>query len=444
MSNIKELSIQARKNLRFHVPLDADSEMWVDLNAVRGEFNLDDLLWKLGVDDDNVIDLDESQFVLFGGHVGCGKSTELRRLERELHRPERYYVIFVDVIKQLNVNELRYCDVLLAQANLLFQQLNEQGVQLDKSFLDPLSNWFTDQIKSHEQLTQFSSEVGAKASTEAGLPLLVKLSAWFTASIRNNSTRKTTIREVVTNTFTEFSEAYNALLVHAEEKIKEAGLGQKILFIVDGSDRLQGEDAHRFFITDGYQLQQIRSNFVYCTPISLLCEEGMLQQRYNMLVRLPMIKITEKHSPDSIPEAIEALRELIYLRVPNQLFASEGVVDALIMASGGHVRDLIRLVNTSLGKTKGQRVIDQAAVDYAIKQIATEYKRFIRQEDYELLVDIDLGEAAFTPASDRATRLLYNLTLLEYNAYWWQSHPLVRTIDAYMHVRAKRETREPG
>ena len=34
-------------------------------------------------------------------------------------------------------------------------------------------------------------------------------------------------------------------------------------------------------------------------------------------------------------------------------------------------------------------------------------------------------------------RLLYDLVLLEYNSYWWCSHPLVRTLRPYQNALQK-------
>ena len=37
--------------------------------------------------------------------------------------------------------------------------------------------------------------------------------------------------------------------------------------------------------------------------------------------------------------------------------------------------------------------------------------------------------------SDRSRNLLYNLALLEYNNFYWRSHPVIRTTDAYQAAR---------
>ncbi|ETW98679.1 MAG: hypothetical protein ETSY2_42435, partial [Candidatus Entotheonella gemina] len=96
----------------------------------------------------------------------------------------------------------------------------------------------------------------------------------------------------------------------------------------------------------------------------------------------------------------------------------------------GHVRDLIRLLRYALRAAQG-RLITREMADEAIRQLATEYRRLIQQDDYQVLVEIDRAADDFAPISDNTRRMLYDLILLEYNAYWWQSHPVVRTLPGY-------------
>jgi hypothetical protein len=75
-------------------------------------------------------------------------------------------------------------------------------------------------------------------------------------------------------------------------------------------------------------------------------------------------------------------------------------------------------------------------VDLAIKQLASEYRRFLEPDDYALLAKLD-GDEIHAGNDQRTRRLLYNLALLEYNdASWRRSHPVVRTLEGYQRARA--------
>jgi hypothetical protein len=69
--------------------------------------------------------------------------------------------------------------------------------------------------------------------------------------------------------------------------------------------------------------------------------------------------------------------------------------------------------------------------------VANEYRRFINTEDYSRLVQIDMHPDAPDDFTDEQSSLmLYNLILLEYNDYFWKSHPLITTLPGYQKMEA--------
>ena len=430
--DLKPLIHEARRNLRFDEPLAADDPRLVDLNAVRGDFRLHRFLFELGIDaPDGPVDAPpDCQYVLFGGHRGCGKSTELRRLGAALHRADRYYVVLVDVLQLLDVNDVEYSDVLLAQAEALTAQLERDGIDIDGVHLQRLHDWFFERIESRTKTRELAAELKAGAEVKTGLPLLGRLLAGIVNSIRANSVHKDELRRVVRASFPQFADAFNGLIEHARERVGAEQRGRGLLFIVDGTDRLRGNDADAFFERDVYQLKMVRANVVYCAPIDLISERGVLAQSFS-IVRLPMIKLADKHAETPLPEAMEAMRRMALARIDARLFTDAGaILDYLIRVSGGHPRDLIRLLSYALAESFG-RPIDQAAAEEAVRRLATDYRRIIQQDDYALLATIDWAPPEYTPIDKNTRRLLYDLALLEYNSFWWASHPAVRTLDGY-------------
>lgn len=79
--------------------------------------------------------------------------------------------------------------------------------------------------------------------------------------------------------------------------------------------------------------------------------------------------------------------------------------------------------------------IDGPAATSAVQRLATDYKRLLEPEDYQLLAEIDQAPLDYAPVTPQTRRLLYNLALLEYNSFWWQSHPVVRTLPGYREAR---------
>jgi hypothetical protein len=125
------------KQLGFDEPLEADDERFVHTESARGDFSFNELLRPYGVDPKTY----EMKFVppgvysLFCGHRGCGKSTELRRLRARLDRPELFFVVFLDALKELDINNLSYTDVLLALAETPVSRIETTGLSIDQVHL---------------------------------------------------------------------------------------------------------------------------------------------------------------------------------------------------------------------------------------------------------------------------------------------------------------------
>lgn len=427
-----------RDNFEFDVPLDPDDSRYVELAEARGSYSQREILQELGfnLEKKALFYTPKRKYLLFGGHRGCGKSTELRRLAACLQGPDAYFVVFVDALEVLDINNLNYSDILLAQAKVLVERLIEDGITVDPVYLTRLENWFAERIESREHTRALGAEIRAGAKASGGLPLIASLFASLTTSVRDNTSVKEELRLVVRDSFSQFSQAFNALLAHVNAQLQQQQRARAILFVVDGTDRLQGDEANAFFIQDIHQLRQVESNFIYCAPIDLLLEQGYASQSFDAIFRLPMVKLTDKGGQNRHDIAWFKMQQFLTRRLPQQFFADTAVMDRLIHASGGHPRDLLRLVGLCFQMLVGEQIED-ATVSAAIHKLAQEYRRLIEPRDYQLLVEIDRADSSYTPNSPETRRLLYFLLLLEYNSFWWQSHPVIRELPGYREWAAK-------
>lgn len=424
---------EVNQRLQFDEPLSPNDKRWVNTTEARGQFSFSPLYRALGVDSEKwqLRAAPERAYLLFCGHRGCGKSTELRRVHNRLNHEHLFLTIFLDAAKSLDPNNLQYQDVLLALAESLLAQLDDKKINLDPVYLTKLQNWFGERIERHEQTKDFAAEAKAGIQAQGGIPFLSKIFAEITTAIRVNSTYKDELRRVVRNHFAEFASSFNQLIKAAEQACENKGLAKRILFIVDGTDRLRGDDAQAFFVKDVHQLQLIESIFIYSTPIHLLHEGIALKENFTSTFKLPMIKLAERDDKPYQP-GLDAMREILYRRAPRCFFDNENTADYLIEHSGGHPRDLLRLLQYAFEYARGES-FDRLAAEQAVHALATDYRQFLDAGDYALLRAID-DKPERENNSPRARHLLYNLALLEYNTYWWRSHPVVRTLPAYSQV----------
>ena len=429
---------EVNRLLRLDEPLEGpDDPRWVDTREARGSYQLHELYRELGMDmrasGNRLRAARDRGYYLFCGHRGCGKSTELRRIRSELHAPDAYHVVFADAAQALDVNNLRYQDILLHLAGRLVEQLQGEGITLGPVHLGKLEEWFTERVEKQESTREFALEVRSGAEAAPGLPFVGKLFSGISNAFRNNSTYKEELRRTLRNYFTDFADAFNHLINAAAEAISDNGKGHRILFVVDGTDLLRGDDAHAFFVSDVHQLRQVHGQFMYCAPIHLVYEGAAIGQNFDHVFKLPMIKVAEADgSPNQ--RGIGAMCGILHQRASAGLFDPD-VAELMVEYSGGHPRDLLRLLQGAFRHAGNDR-FDEDSARAAVREAANDFRRILDSEDYELLARID-SHPTTSPHSDRARYLLYNLALLEYNDFYWRSHPVIRETDAY---RAARET----
>lgn len=415
-------------------PLMPEDDLWVELGNARGDYNRRELFNQLRVDWNtrHLRGNPQGLCVLFGGHRGSGKSTELRLFAQQMSDTKAYHIVLVDALRELDIFNLDYSDLLLAQVSTLAKQLPDIGITLENAFVSPLHDWFDTRIERIERTRKLSAEIRTGAEASTGLPLVGKLFARLTTAIQTNATYKDEIRREVRDGFSELAGHFDKLIGHVAERLKASGKAHSLLFIIDGTDRLLPEDAENFFIHGVDRLRLIRkANLLICAPIRILIEHSQTGQNFEGFFRLPMIKLQDKTGATQYPEAHAALRKFIIKRLPEQGFETPALIDWFIDHSGGHPRDLIRLINLSFNLLFDDQVITQAIAEKALKRLAGDYQNVIEPDDYALLVDIDSAAPSYKPVTERTRRLLYDLVLLEYNDSWWQTHPAIRTLPAY-------------
>ena len=367
----------------------------------------------------------ERGYYLFCGHRGSGKSTELRHIRNQLDKPDIYHVVLADAALELDVHNLRYQDILLHLAGKLAERLNKRGVHIEPVYLRRLDEWFTERVEKSETTHDFAIEAKAGVDAKLTIPVLAKVFARISTTLRTNATHKEELRRTLQNYFSDFADAFNGLIDGAQRK-----LGQPILFVVDGTDRLREKDADAFFKTDIYQLQQIRGLFIYCAPVHLTYRSNVLGSNFNGVFHLPMIRVEEK---DGLPNSLglDAMRQMLLRRAHEDLF-EHGVVDYLVQHCGGHPRDLLRLLQGAFSHAERER-FDMDGARKAVLDLSSDFRRMLQPADYLHLACVDIDQAQ--EDAERSQWLLYNLALLEYNDFYWRSHPAIRETSAYLEAK---------
>jgi hypothetical protein len=365
---------------------------------------------------------------LVTGHAGCGKSTELLRLARELRKPRdgrAYHVVHVDAHDYLNRFEVGLPQLVVS---LMAALAEEPGVDLRTTRSGP-KLW--DQVRA--LLTAAGREIGSELVTEVPvLKSLLRVDLKFVRDFRRQS-----------------SDHIPQILSLIRELVREvraqlpADQGE-IVFVVDNLEKVpDGETETPISLHDTLFLRElplldVPAHLVLTYPISLNYSSVALRQvfRNARQTTIPMVGIRQKPGPqvrgDDV-QGIAALRRLLARRVRiDQVFADEGAILGVIRESGGCVRDLLRLVGEM--PTVGAMPFSSATVEAVIADGVNDYERILQGKPYLPLLPTLERTGAFPADTSQAwiQSALQDLVALEYDGgTWYDVHSLAKRTRAF-------------
>lgn len=361
--------------------------------------------------------------LLFTGYRGNGKTTELYQLQSSI--AAEYQVIYFDASRDLDLNNLTLSDLLLAIAKLTVEAMTAAGYRLPNELLEDVGDWFFETAleKSHT----LAADVSTKA--ELGIPDWFSfITARLFSRLKISTDEREIMRRKLEKDITALIEKVNTLLDAAREQVKR-DRKTDLLVILDSLDRLrQGLDKNLFHGSGAF-LQQLQGNFIYVVPISLLYDEqATLSPFDDQQLILPTIPIYQRGLARKPHTAgISTLKTIISQRlVMDEIFAQpQATVDALIQASGGHLRDLMKLIGYACSETDDR--IHPEHAQRAINRLTRDYERAIRDEEYEHI--IKTYKTQDPPNNEINRKLIYNNVILVYEeadaSEWKDVHPAV-------------------
>ena len=378
---------------------------------------------------------------LFAGHRGCGKSTELRRLQRELEG-DGYFVVYVEAESDIDLEDTEPTDVLLALIRNLDQALRDAGVAVEEKLLDDFLLWFAEVVLDRTDHTAIEAEVRSEAHVKGGVPLFARLMARLSGWIKTGTESKKLVRQRLERQVSQLLDRGRILVQDARLKVRAAGRKDLVL-IVDSLDRIalkELEDGRTsqeaLFIERGDLLKGFDCHQVVTVPISLLFSPKATNLAAIFPDRhlLPMVKLSERRTRDPWPVGKDLLVELLGCRVDLKSGFEAEAVEPLIEASGGHPRHLMTLVRYAFDFVEDLPVTLDS-VEKAVRRMVNDYGRSIPHEHWKLLAEVYKRQAVRNDPQHQL--MLFNLSVLEYQNKdrWCDVHPAVCRLPEFQKVR---------
>ena len=207
--------------------------------------------------------------ILFTGHVGCGKSSELNCIAD--HWQQGYLVVPLQVEDETDVNDLEYTDLYLVIIKQVELCLRRSGVKFDPQLLTSFEDWFKEITKETEETVERSVNVAAEASLGSEAPFLAKFLVKVMAQIKGGSKDKVTIRQTLAREVSRLKTDINLLLRDGAQKIRAKFPDKKgFLLILDGLDKCPSDVATRLFVDYAAQMRELSCTLIYTVPIATL------------------------------------------------------------------------------------------------------------------------------------------------------------------------------
>ena len=401
----------------------SDDNLYVPLDDVRGSSGLVTKLSK------TIRLSDKATFQLLAGHIGSGKSTELRRVQKDLESTEdRFFTVFCQVLEDIDPSDADFPDVLMAIMRQVARDFRERlSVELKPGYFK-------------QRLGELKALLGSEVNLES-LELESGLGR-FTAAIKSSPSTRDRIRKALEPTTERWIDAANDVIGAAVAQAQRKGYAG-IAIIVDDLDKLsmlhqpeiRGSVAERLYLERHVQLTAFRCHMIYTIPIALAYspKEREIANRYGMTAPVvPMTKIRnlegKKHEP-----GYQRFRAVIARRLERagadekDVFAGNAVRDRIIECSGGQPRFLITMIRDAI--VEGDLPLAETTVNTVARKATHSYSRQLRKEHWKIIERVRKTHALERTDSNGSLcmDLLASGAILQYlnEKEWYGLNPLL-------------------
>ncbi|MEL7220116.1 MAG: hypothetical protein AAGJ93_02290 [Bacteroidota bacterium] len=382
---------------------------------------------------------DTNEHFLFVGYRGCGKSTELNHLQKDLEND--FLVINFSVQQELDPVNLNYIELFIVTMERLFHFAHELQLPISKQYLKNIQTWITSKEIQEISDNYMGAEASVGAKAEIGIPAILQFFTSFKASAKSSRQLKEVLKQNVEPKLSVLIGHCNDLI--REIKLKLDTLGKKdLLIILEDLDKIPLDRANKLFINYTSQLTQLETNVIYTFPIALYYSTYFNDIKAYFAqpsFELPMIKVSNKDGSDN-EEGIATMRRIVAARVNiANVFEDEVLLRKMILKSGGVLRDLFMLINEAANQALDfeREKINEKDYTAAYHQLKREYdnnlsfrdegdKHYKPEDYYEALIKLYNDTEKKPDNSVEVMHLRQNLCILGYNGEGWCNlHPLI-------------------
>jgi len=357
------------------------------------------------------------------GHRGCGKSTELNKLIKELEE-ENYPVHKINCIEEIDIHNIDKNDILF----LISDSLMKIAKKVNAKIPDSLSKRIYDFLDTKEIITEKikEKEAGVSAGIEANTGILQNLLNLYISlkgDIKYGTSKREIIRKEIQNGISDWLvniKELKDIIYNKEQKLP--------ILIFEDIDKIS-KPTEAITIFNNSIFANLQFPVVFTFPISVAFSSEFMPLKNQYTVHfLPMIKTHTKNNQD-FADGINIIKDIIYARAEKNIFEDEAIT-LLITKTGGCLRDVFECINKAAFRAyigRNSNIVEKEDIERALLELKSDYTRMLVVDDYKKLHEIYQTKRDIED-KDTCKMLDYlkSQVVLEYNGEgWFDVHPLV-------------------
>jgi hypothetical protein len=392
----------------------------------------------------------------FAGHIGSGKSTELRHVILKLGAElvGQFAFVYVDTDQFLETLDVESEDLYLGLVQVLAQEAKRLGISIRQSYLQ-------------ERLTEVGEILGADVE-----PGEVKATAgWITTTFRLQSTtreHRNKIRARLRGKDESLQKHVNDLIsefrVKLSAHLKAPDLQTVIVF--DGCERIEGyrnkergaQSFHQLFIEESNVFTGLDSHLILTMPIAhaRACADQIRARYAGTLQSMPSIKVTERDGKTPYEAGYRVFRKIVDHRLPEgstqDRFFEPKALDFLIRYSGGYPRGFLNALEEACRNARLDGDVLPIGLDAArdafdgfVRNSAAAISRIQWRRLAELEVDKNIdSDDPVIQALLRENLIFEYINGAQSSGFgkpkpWYAVHPVIRELEDLAHTMAEVE-----
>jgi AAA+ ATPase superfamily predicted ATPase len=360
--------------------------------------------------------LRRSAKILFSGHRGSGKTTELHNVAEKLEN-KGFFVVFVAATDNLHLGDVHYADIFLVMVKNTYQKVLQSSIELNKSTRDDLESIL-------RKLTAGSLS-RSKDKIVAYMDEIFNIKGHLSFDVQVREQHRKIINESISNG--QLIKIFNEIVSSVVSTTHK-----KMIIIMDDLEKVTNYDKI-LELLDKYHayIDNLDCSIVLTIPPSLMTDPAFsqLSRAYNRYF-LPLFQVRDKYGNENT-EQIRLMQEIIKKRIADNLIHSE-VIRLAALRSGGLITDFIRMLAGCCVKSLSRNLsrVDIETLKESFNEIVDDFDLTVKDMHHDKLKNTYNFKTA---TEDKLlAELLYLLAILEYKEIkihrWYDIHPAVEVV----------------